>query len=546
MIQWLLRNRYKIAVIYLVKVAFLFPTTAQAVLYLDNFDTYTDGSALSGQGQWVNFGLGGSNFNVVATTSASSSPNTIQTGGNNRRTGVNYDVSTTTRVKFDYWWEASAGTQSNQIATLGGYIDSAGALTSYAELYVTRGGGVACIAFSGGCANNTPVGTLNSGWNSIQFDLTRVSTTSVVFKFRLNDVLSLDATTTIPITYNRFHPRINVTFSAMRMFDNYEYYTDGDVPPEPILACEEDPATRIIDFSPLDGETVSNPVTFSLDACIDPEDLGTIKGVNISLHNIDQNVLLLGTLSPSDIYLLDQEDIDIAGLFQFSTSTYIGEGNYRLEACIERSYFFGFIVNPFSDISDCISHQFVVGTSTYIGNISQRIFGDTNDFLNGLTATSSEALANTCNPLNSNFGIRECMTFLFIPDAYSLSLTMEDARTGILTRVPWGYFTRVINILSSTATSTLPAWTASIQVGAGNDMTPEITTITIDPADMLAGGASLLDSVQDPITNKTARDVFLPMVQLTVALAVIMTIISDLTSSHRHANEEKSRAGKLS
>ncbi len=307
--------------------------------------------------------------------------------------------------------------------------------------------------------------------------------------------------------------------------------------------CGSNPETRIIDFDPQDGATTTSPVSFALSACINADDIGTIKGVNITLHNIDQNVLLLGSFSPNDIILLDDENVQTPGLYNFSTSTVIGDGNYRIEACVERSYFFGFIINPLSSVSDCVSHQFIVGTSTFIGNISQRIYGDTNDFFAALTATSSEALAATCNPIGGNFGVRECSAFLFIPDAAGLNATMEDARTGILSRVPWGYFTRVVTILNTTSTTTLPSWTASIQVGPGS-LTPEITTITIDPGDMLAGGATLLESVHDPITNKSPRDVFYPMVQLTVALAVLMTIIADLTRAH-HA-ESEGRSGKLS
>jgi len=322
-------------------------------------------------------------------------------------------------------------------------------------------------------------------------------------------------------------------------FDGIEWTT-----PQEGSECVSDPRTRILDFTPLDNSTTSSPVNFSLNACVNQDDLGTIKGVNITLHNIDQNVLLVSSFSPNDIELVD-EDIETGGLYTFATTTTLGDGNYRIKACITRSYL-GFAIGLFSPISDCQSHQFVVGEETFIGSISQRIWGDTNAILNGTGATSTQALANTCNPLGGNFDIIQCATFLTIPDSASLSQTMEDAREGILTRVPWGYFTRTVSILNNPATTTIQAWTASIQVGAGNDLTPEITTITIDPSDMLAGGASLLESVHDPITNKSPRDVFYPMVQLTIALSVIMTILADLAQSHNHANNQEGRKGKLS
>jgi hypothetical protein len=62
--------------------------------------------------------------------------------------------------------------------------------------------------------------------------------------------------------------------------------------------------------------------------------------------------------------------------------------------------------------------------------------------------------------------------------------------------------------------------------------------------DMITGGGQVLESVHDPFNNKTPHDVFYPMVQLTIALGVVMTILADLMKSHK--NEDTSRQGKLS
>lgn len=305
--------------------------------------------------------------------------------------------------------------------------------------------------------------------------------------------------------------------------------------------CSTDPRTRIVDFNPQEGSLLMGPtIDFDLSACINEEDLGTIKGVTVSLHNIDQNVLIVGQLSPSDILLLNARATS-SGPFYFATSSILGDGNYRVKACVERSYFATFIKNPFSGISDCQSHQFVVGSSTFIGNISQNLFGQTNDFFNGLTATSSESLALSCNPFSGNFGIRECTAFLFIPSAGAIDQTMTEARTAILTKAPWGYMTRFYDIMSTTSTSSLPAFTASVQIGNGSDLTPDVTTIEIDPSDMIAGAGNLLDTTYDPINGKNIKDVAGPMVRLTIALMVLFIIISDLAGMYKHANEDRGK-----
>lgn len=312
--------------------------------------------------------------------------------------------------------------------------------------------------------------------------------------------------------------------------------------------------TRIISFLPENATTTTNPPYFELNAYIAAEDLGTIKGIRLSFHNIDQNVLIIGALSPSDIWLLD-EDIETAGEFFFATSTVsVADGNYRIEACIDRTFFGddfgligGWIIGAFTDVDDCQSHQFIVGTSTFIGNISQNLWRDTQDFFGNSTATSSEALAATCNPFSSTFGIRECTAFLLVPDPLQLSQTMTEARSAFLSRIPWGYFTRTIDIMASQATTTLPSFTTNIQIGAGSDMDPASTSITIDIADMVAGAGSLVDGIEAVGYEGVGfRTVFEDWIKGMVALLVILTIVADIANSHgrNEMADGNSRVGK--
>lgn len=300
-----------------------------------------------------------------------------------------------------------------------------------------------------------------------------------------------------------------------------------------IQSCSANPTTRITNFDPQNDATTTSPVTFNLDACIDPDDIGDIAGVSISLHNIDQNVLLLNVLSPNDIMLLSDRNIQVSGDYNFSTTTTLGDGNYRLEACVNRAYLFGFIVNPLSDITECVSHQFIVGSSTFIGNVSQRMWGETNDFYAGLSATSSEAMARTCNPVGLDFGVRECMAFLFIPDASDISATIQDLREGVLTRFPWGYATRFVDILVTAPTTTLPTFTVTLRTGAGSDTVLREDQLTFDPGDMISGGASLLSSIEDPYGN-TLRDATEPLIRFGFATVLIIIIAKDLMAMNKN------------
>lgn len=307
----------------------------------------------------------------------------------------------------------------------------------------------------------------------------------------------------------------------------------GFVPP--VGECESGD-TRICAFTPENGTTVTGPnVDFTLEYYVSPSDIGgfidTVSDVTIKLHNIDQNVLLFGFLSDSDIVLYN-EVATTSGKFTFATTTALADGNYRLEASIKRKFFFNWVTVPFNNVNQTISKQFIVGTPSFIGTLTQNGFSILNGVATSSTATSSIALVAQCNPLGS-FDMTNCLFGLFVPDSGQINTVVQGARDGILTRIPWGYFVRTYDILASSSTSTLPTFTATVALNTASDT----TEIAIDPGDMFTGGAALLASVHDPYNDKTARDIFEPIVKMTIALLVVLTIYADVTGSHKHHSE---------
>lgn len=251
----------------------------------------------------------------------------------------------------------------------------------------------------------------------------------------------------------------------------YGLYTNSSVPPA------VDTSTRIISFSPENGTTTNNPVEFNMHAYISPDDLGSILGIQITFHNIDQNVLLLGAFSPSDIYFLDRVEATSSGDFYYSTSTVLAEGNYRVEVKLERSYLgFQWPYN-FFDLSISESHQFIVGQPTFIGNISQNSYTAYNNLLSSSTATSTSALAGSCNPLG-DFSVVNCLAFFFIPDGGLVYDSLSNFRDNVSTHFPLGYITDFITILSSTTTIPLVVLDATVPAslpGGGSHIRLDLT-----------------------------------------------------------------------
>lgn len=286
--------------------------------------------------------------------------------------------------------------------------------------------------------------------------------------------------------------------------------------------------TRIISFTPTDGQVIASgtPTNFQLDYYLNPEDVGTVSSVRITFTNIDQNVIF-SSFSNNTIEFVNTV-ATTSGQFTFSSSTLLPSGNYRVNATLERSWIFGYLRNPFSSINTDQSHQFIVGSSTFIGNISQNSFTAINNIYSSFSSTSTASLAQSCNVL-SGFDTNRCLAYLFIPSGEQLNSTLSSMRENILVKAPWGYFNRMYVIWQTTATGTLPSMSISIPFGNG-----QYGTATADMGDMLVGGVAQLNSVTDPKYGKTARDILEPFVALLMAIAVIYTILTDLTGSHKH------------
>jgi hypothetical protein len=287
-------------------------------------------------------------------------------------------------------------------------------------------------------------------------------------------------------------------------------------------------ATRIIAFTPSDGATLpsATPVNFQLDYYLNPADVGSVNSVRVTFTNIDQNAIL-SSFSNYTIEFVDTV-ATTSGAFTFASSTSLPNGNYRINATLERSWIFGYLRNPFSSINTDQSHQFVVGSSTFIGNISSNSFSAIQSIYNTFSSTSTASLSQSCNVL-SGFDTNRCLAYLFVPSSEQMNTTLTTLRSTVLQKAPWGYFNRMYVLWSTTATGTLPVISVSIPFGNG-----EYGTATADMGDMIVGGVANINSIHSPKNNKTARDVLEPIVALLMAIAVIYTIVTDLTGSHKH------------
>lgn len=222
--------------------------------------------------------------------------------------------------------------------------------------------------------------------------------------------------------------------------------------------------THIIDMAPINGTTVGNQVNFKLDAYINDDDFnqwGT--WIEITLHNIDQNVFLLSQFSPNDIYLF-QGYATSSGYFSFATTTTLGDGNYRLEANIHDKGWGAVVDGLRGNLGITESTQFIVNQASFIGNISQNSWNQINTAFSSTSATSTVALSGSCVPWSGDFNTLNCLAFLFIPDSGYLNATIKNFQDNAATRFPIGYITDFIHIMNN-ASSSLPIIDATVPQG---------------------------------------------------------------------------------
>ncbi len=310
----------------------------------------------------------------------------------------------------------------------------------------------------------------------------------------------------------------------------------------PELLVSSTTGSRITSTTPGNGDTIatSTTFTFGVTGYIAPDDFVSGMKVKLSYSNGGfESSLLVGpafaTIQQHDSSGSYSWDVSSSGSFTFSTTTSVLViGNYDLEAHITQPKYTLFGFNFFEKDLDYQHNYFVVSTSTAYGTLRNNV---QNEFDNFSGLSSSTINTSVCNPISGNFSVIPCVSILFIPSPTELTHSMNVLHDTVLAKWPWGYVTRLVAIMtdSSMASSSLPAYVTKVDLRGGGDVSGDMENITIDPQDMLVGGASLVDSIQDTHGyGVTFRDVAEPIAKLVIALFVLSIIWHDLLGIVNH------------
>lgn len=241
----------------------------------------------------------------------------------------------------------------------------------------------------------------------------------------------------------------------------------SDVPFPP-----DDTTTRIDVVEPADDEVVatSTPTTFGMEGYLNSDDYRAGARARLKLdRNTDSQAV--GALIAWEAATGNYTDFPITdGVIDISTTTVeqlLGvdrEGLWRMRWEIQTPRFNIFGFSLFYDTLVSTSTTYIYGDPTGIDVIQQQ----QEEILEGLFDTMSDPLANcqfdlsTILDFSASDNIFSCVTTMVsamvIPNQQQAQQLIEGARSSFLEKAPWGYATRVYDIVSySTATSTLPS-----------------------------------------------------------------------------------------
>lgn len=317
----------------------------------------------------------------------------------------------------------------------------------------------------------------------------------------------------------------------------YGEITDNDIPYFVV-------PTKIIAVTPPSGTTIATSTTATVGAKVS---INSKELIDALVAN-NGNWFVQMTITPSSVVTgiptaagsfdaafgtkIFKFPITTSGTINFSTTTaFTSFGSYNVTTQIIRP-------SPYNDfltwwgfgsatVLDATTTSFTVSTSTAF---QQTVQNAIQNIVNHVTAD----VPNSCKDLSlsqwiSNMG--DCINLIFIPSSDDMSRVMADLNAGVFAYAPFGYVTRVVNILNGQATSTFPMISASIP----NPSNPStMMTYTFDQNEAFAGAADVLENLtipQDPSINaRAAMDL---IVKTIIALSVISYIFYDLAHSRK-------------
>jgi len=276
--------------------------------------------------------------------------------------------------------------------------------------------------------------------------------------------------------------------------------------------------TEIVSVTPVNGSTIATSTTATIGAIVwvDPnqwtQDLSNNLGpYTLTIQVIPATAAQVAAV-PSAVQSLYPKytfTVENAGYSYFSTTTDASDpGTYQMQTEFTKSQtWYGQIFNFLSfgtvsggNILDATSTSFNANRSL-IGTL---LSASTTAMIQQLFASSTASfatLSNECIP-GLGFDIGGCFALIFIPDTNALGAWLSLFKNQFLSYAPWGYATRFITILTTSATSSSPVISLTFPVGSYGHTT-DTNTFSINMDSSMQAGSALLNGVTSTWNGNT-------------------------------------------
>jgi len=306
------------------------------------------------------------------------------------------------------------------------------------------------------------------------------------------------------------------------------YFSFGTVP-------VTDFSTRIDTTTPVNKSTVATSTSFTIGATgyLNSGDLEDETTVSIHWHNTGAAVLqcadVICAAFGNDTTVVDhsiEEPLLSDGIWSVSTTTSITQiGRYEMTTSITNPRFtiLGFSFGHSTLVSTTTT--FIVATSTKADALIAHNIELANQLL-------TEELDNTDCSSWTDFAtnMSTCIYGLFIPNTAQVKAVVDAYKENVFKKVPVGYVTRLVTILSTDATSTVP----DLALELPGSLPVSGTTHLLRVGTAIASSSAILLSVETDDSNNI-WDLAMPVINTIAYLALFLAIFHDVTGiRHKH------------
>lgn len=522
------------------------PLPANAENWREDFDsksigTLSVGTSPSSYDDWF-YGMTSGSLPSASVTSlvSNSSPNSVGVGGGNRSTRRQFGDSSQIAVEFQMYWEP---------ALIDGPVTG---FVSVSQYNATNDiDGVSPSGTGGGLSVDTngrlswgssgyDFHTLTTGWTKVRMDFTRIATSSsYLVEFWVNGSYAT-STTGMSVTHTGDFPYVfdSLDISSgngrVLFLDDIEVWTDSDVPPAP-GACTENGGICILETTPENGASgLATSTAFEIGAYvyIAPEEYVEDMQLMISYQRQTNTAGMavsysqLGTAPHSGVFYFP---ITSAGYHSFSTTTAIVEeggltpvGDYLMHTEILLPDDLNWFETIFSWIGFPVTgDERILYLNTMFNVVEKSGIDVVYDIYRDALTGELDLDFGSCEI--AEFDLSKCLISIVVPSGAQMQSLADQLINDSLTKVPFGYITRFVQIITSGEAVLPPDLTYTYGTSGPDELEGKTFSINVFEA------FTIVPTIEaDDGSGKNVWDIIMPYVEMIVALGVFGVILADI------------------